>query len=366
MQFGKALQRLLHHIHRANPRYGPVYLCKIDISDGFYRVWLRAEDVPKLGVLFPARPGEDQLIAFPLTLPMGWRESPPYFSTATETVADLANASIRNRTPMAPHRLDLIAETPIPTEATPSAHDNSLMAPTPTTPSDRRQTFHKHPTAYWDVYVDDFLGAVQGSKRRRVNTKRHLLHALDSVLRPLSANDTPHRQEPASGKKMAKGDATWSTQKVILGWLVDTTAMTLQLPPHRILRLRDILESVPPTRKRMATKAWHRILGELRSMVAAIPGARGLFSTMQEALRHEKDNRVRLRGPVHDFLHDFRVLAQDLAGRPSRIAELIPGDPVVYGAVDAASPGMGGVLFLPPTNWPTTTKPPTTMARAMA
>ena len=38
MQFGRALQRLLGYIHRANPRYGPVYMSKIDIADGFYRL----------------------------------------------------------------------------------------------------------------------------------------------------------------------------------------------------------------------------------------------------------------------------------------------------------------------------------------
>jgi hypothetical protein len=122
MQFGKALQRLLHKIHQAHPWYGPVYLCKIDI--------------PKLGVLFPTRSGEEQLITFPLTLPMGWRESPPYFSTATETVADLSNDSIRNRTPMAPHRLDLLAEAPIPTTAAPPALANQHTIPTTATPSD--------------------------------------------------------------------------------------------------------------------------------------------------------------------------------------------------------------------------------------
>ena len=31
------------------------------------------------------------MVAIPLTLPMGWKNSPPLFCTATETVADLAN-----------------------------------------------------------------------------------------------------------------------------------------------------------------------------------------------------------------------------------------------------------------------------------
>jgi hypothetical protein len=91
MQFGRALQRILRTIARADPRLGPVYLSKIDIADGFYRIGIRVQDIPKLGVLFPARDGEEQLIGFPLRLPMGWSQSPPIFTAATETVADLAN-----------------------------------------------------------------------------------------------------------------------------------------------------------------------------------------------------------------------------------------------------------------------------------
>jgi hypothetical protein len=36
IQFGRALQRVLTTIVHADPRYGPVYLSKIDIADGFY------------------------------------------------------------------------------------------------------------------------------------------------------------------------------------------------------------------------------------------------------------------------------------------------------------------------------------------
>ncbi|KAI2499365.1 hypothetical protein MHU86_15147 [Fragilaria crotonensis] len=53
-----------------------VYLAKIDIADGFYRVWLQADDVLKLGVGLPTHPQGVPLIAFPLALPIGWVESP--------------------------------------------------------------------------------------------------------------------------------------------------------------------------------------------------------------------------------------------------------------------------------------------------
>ena len=66
MQFGRAFHRVLAKIVHANPRYDPVYLSKIDIADGFYRVWLHLADIPKLGVALPTPPGQPQLVAFPL------------------------------------------------------------------------------------------------------------------------------------------------------------------------------------------------------------------------------------------------------------------------------------------------------------
>ena len=89
MQFGNALDRILREIIMADPRYGPVELMKIRFSDGFYRVDLNVGDIPKLGAVFPAEPGEEQLVAFPLVLLMGWTNSPVHFSLVTESITDL-------------------------------------------------------------------------------------------------------------------------------------------------------------------------------------------------------------------------------------------------------------------------------------
>eukprot|EP00536_Pseudo-nitzschia_multiseries_P014268 jgi/Psemu1/38109/gm1.38109_g len=73
MQFGWTLPRLLTKLHGANNRFGPVYMPKIDLADGFYRIRLHPDDTMKLGVLFPFRPGKAPLIGIPLTNPMGWK-----------------------------------------------------------------------------------------------------------------------------------------------------------------------------------------------------------------------------------------------------------------------------------------------------
>jgi hypothetical protein len=59
MQFGSALLHILQNIARSDPRLGPVYLSKFDISDGFYRITIRSEDVPKLAIMFTTEDGEE-------------------------------------------------------------------------------------------------------------------------------------------------------------------------------------------------------------------------------------------------------------------------------------------------------------------
>ena len=129
MQFGKALDRILQRILAANPCHSPTHLLKIDLSNGFYRVCLRAEDILTLGVAFPVGPGKESLIAFPLTLPMGWMESPPYFCSMTKTLVDLINLHTPPSWDPPWHPLEVIAGTQPPPE-----NRHCISVPTPTFP----------------------------------------------------------------------------------------------------------------------------------------------------------------------------------------------------------------------------------------
>jgi hypothetical protein len=350
MQFGGTLQRIINDIVRANPAYGPVYLMKVDIADGYYRVWVRAEDIPKLGVSIPALTGGEPLVAFPLSLPMGWVSSPPYFCAASETAADLANEkAMRNVQPPA-HRLETTANT-LPSAPLGDVNTGSTAAAVPVPVQDNPMLVRDHSTrrklGRFDIFVDDYIGAMQGGPKRKLQLTRILLQSIDEIFRPLDADDSPFRQEPSSVKKMKKGDAAWETRKLILGWIIDTILMTLELPDHRRARLHEILHSIPRSQKRTSVKVWHSILGELRSMSLALPGSRGLFSELQDALRHKTQNRLRLSRGVHDALDDFRWLADNIANRPTRLAELVATPPAVHGTSDASGQGMGGVAFPP-------------------
>ena len=114
MQFGQALRRILFEIHRADPRWGPVYLSKVDISDGFYNICVNANGAKNFGIILPSTPGQEPLILFFLGLPMGWVSSPPVFCAVTESVADVTNARIAGNWRPPPHRNDAVADSPTP------------------------------------------------------------------------------------------------------------------------------------------------------------------------------------------------------------------------------------------------------------
>ena len=77
---------------------------------------LPPEDVPSLGVCPPPGPDGKNLVAYPLVLPMGWVESLPQFCAVAETVVDLANTTLREKTKRlrTPHQLDQVLESTVP------------------------------------------------------------------------------------------------------------------------------------------------------------------------------------------------------------------------------------------------------------
>jgi hypothetical protein len=83
MQFARELERLMYTVWHANPRFGPVYMGKVDLADSFYRLRLALLAMLKLAVIFPSYPDKEELIALPSTLPMGWVNSVPYFQVGS-------------------------------------------------------------------------------------------------------------------------------------------------------------------------------------------------------------------------------------------------------------------------------------------
>ena len=128
--------------------------------------------------------------------------------------------------------------------------------------------------------------------------------------------------------------------------------MTISLPPHCADRFRDILAEIPATQKRISVEKWHRCLGELHSMLLALPGSRGIFSQMQEALCHVNGKRVTITRGVHEALADFQWLAKDMASHPTRLFELVPLTPTLDRYHDSSGRMCGGVVLPGPSAIP--------------
>ena len=93
MQFGYALDRSVREILITKPSMGPVQLLKVELGNGFYQVNLNIEDIPKLGVVFPIKPGEPQMAAFPLILSMEWKKQSPNFPDGNRNYCRLGHPS---------------------------------------------------------------------------------------------------------------------------------------------------------------------------------------------------------------------------------------------------------------------------------
>jgi hypothetical protein len=93
---------------------------------------------------------------------MGWMQSPPLFTAATDTVADLMNQALFASAPAGPRRLDMLSESDgsVPAHA-PSSSVLFPIAPLPVKPLPRGRP--RPPVKSWDVYVDDFISMVKGN-----------------------------------------------------------------------------------------------------------------------------------------------------------------------------------------------------------
>ncbi|EJK59234.1 hypothetical protein THAOC_20571, partial [Thalassiosira oceanica] len=122
------------------------------------------------------------------------------------------------------------------------------------------------------------LGTVQGGKRRRRRIRWILFHCIDMIFQAPDSDDDEWKKDPISlrpqVKKLLKGDGALETTKVILGWLVDILAGTIELPPCRVACLHEMSDAFPRTRKTCSKRNLPAqaggVVGELRSMVVGL------------------------------------------------------------------------------------------------
>jgi hypothetical protein len=181
------------------------------------------------------------------------------------------------------------------------------------------------PLAAVDIYLDDFMAVAQPP--RHTPTMRGLLHSIDAIFYDTPASSP--RLGIISKSKIDKGDAAWSLRKTILGWDIDTTQMTLQLPLHWQQRLAELLSTISH-----------------RKRALAIAGAKYHFSIFQNALTHRHQRRITITSLLCHALRDWTELLIQLS-HPMPLHAVVPWPPAIIAGCDASIMGVGGWLWDP-------------------
>ena len=176
MQYGRVLYCLLKEVVLSDPALVPLYILLKKVSDVVYCIALRLEDDQKIGLLFSSKEDGESMVAIPINSMMGRKNSPPLFCTSIETIADLANESLRFHVPTRPHTYNDHVE----------AVDKSTPLPPWYTLTCNSQLGHRNAllVAYIDVFVDNFLGIAQGPVHQRHHMWRNFLYTLEKAFRP--------------------------------------------------------------------------------------------------------------------------------------------------------------------------------------
>ena len=101
-EIGRVLPRLLQYM-RDTPAGLHILFCKLDISDGFWRLTVRPQDSFNFAYVLPQMEGEPVRIVVPSAVQMGWVESPSLFYTVTETARDITQHLVDANVVLPPH-----------------------------------------------------------------------------------------------------------------------------------------------------------------------------------------------------------------------------------------------------------------------
>ena len=209
-----------------------------------------------------ATPDEEQLVGFHLSIPMGYVESATFFCATTETVKDQTLDTLSTYHTAPPHHLENLANT-----KTTQTSSEEVAATLEADNNWEDLSPHAQATAlsHVEVCLNYFIGITQGGPKERRQMTRHLFHTIDELFHPNNKDDIA-RGEPISLKKISKGDVVWSTQKVVLGWAIDSVKQVLTLPADHKTNLLALLDTIPPSVSRCSRRRCHKLLGTLRSI----------------------------------------------------------------------------------------------------
>ena len=330
-ELGSALKRIIAAVADGQIDNKKFMFSKLDIKDGFWRMVVSAEDAWNFCYIIPNDDPnasiDDTRIVVPNALQMGWCESPPFFCAASETARDVI-ASL------------------LDTDLPPHAFESKML---PTNFDDMALADLYSAVTLIEVFVDDFIACTDSMARETIlKITRAMLHGIHSIFPPkdISGHDGG---DPISQKKLEKLEGLWQHTKEILGWIIDGANYTIQLPPEKVEKMVTTLKSLSK-KKKTRIKDFQKIAGSLHHASMGIPGGRGLFTTIWQAMANAKGGWIKLSPELKATFSDFKWLFQEIANHPINVAQLVPRLPHIQGFTDACKYGAGGVWIIPLAN----------------
>jgi hypothetical protein len=234
---GGALPALLLHMFDTPCTWTIVWF-KLDLSDGFWRMVVQHDQHLNFVFQLPKR-ATDAVVHYvvPASLQMGWKNSPAYLCTATQSMCTLILCL-----------LALTCTTGIPG---PHRHEHHFVAnhSAPPFPPPSLPDF----AFLLQVFVDDFMGGLAFPPTAHfllmtvfLWIARAALHVVHACFPPPDVSGHNNGRDSISEQKLAKGDALLEPTKTLLGFELcglPGPQRTIGVPADKIQRYRDELSS---------------------------------------------------------------------------------------------------------------------------
>ena len=104
---------------------------------------------------------------------------------------------------------------------------------------------------------------------------------------------------------------------------------------------------IPATQCRTRQKDLERLVGKLRSMHLAVPGAVAHLFHIKRALNQGGVERAWLSPAFHCELANWKLFALQATSRPTHLVEIVRQEPTHLGFCDTLGLGTGGVWLYP-------------------
>jgi len=287
--YGQCLRRVIHSVHRLREAFPKtrIVMSKYDL-DAAYR-WLHV--LPEQTIQYVTV--IDKMGYIPLRLPFGVAAGPSIYSTVSETIFDLTN--------------DILQDKSWNREAINSPIKSKLSKPMflddtiPFAKAEKLDVYIPLRTTFCDGYIDDFLSIGLDKDDNVQRSQEAPTLAVHTIFRPVHENEPIGRDDPISIRKL-NGEGIPSEQKIMLGWVLCTRNSKIYLPKDKelawTLDIKEILKNGSTITKQMES-----IIGRFNHVGYIMPTARYFLNRLRHLLtRCEKYGRQHLKQwEIDDF-----------------------------------------------------------------